>query len=96
MKKRIVSLMLAIVFTITTFPSMVFAAEHANINYDEIKYEHVDAAEFYNAVYVITQSADKNNYSSVESMIIKLVDFWCHVDTQYTLEQYCNPRMHQM
>ncbi|WP_304508658.1 S-layer homology domain-containing protein [Anaerotignum sp.] len=86
MKKRIVSLLLAMVFTISTFSSTVFAAEHADINYSEIEYEHVDPAEFYKVTdLVITQAADKNNYSSVESLISKLVDFWYRVNTQYTL-----------
>lgn len=85
-KKRILPLLLAIIFTITTFPSMVFAAEHANINYNEIEYEHVDPEEFYKITdLVISQASDKNNYDSVESMVSKLVDFWYHVDTQYML-----------
>lgn len=86
MKKRMLPLLLAMVFTISTFPSTALAAEHANINYSEIEYEHVDLTEFYKITELVTsKTKDEDNYRSVESMVSELVTIWHHVDTQAML-----------
>lgn len=90
-KKRITALLTAMLFSVSMFSLPAFAAEHAQIHYSDIEYEHIELTEFYSLTDSITElTTDVDNYDSVVSLARELVAFYYHLDTEAGLARLLN------